>query len=137
MEELLGWWPILWTGRFLVLILLAGACAGSILYFLRFFRWRSVAVMWNARLPRIKKLGGKVAGNEVGIELDEDQDEQFAAVWRKLAEIDATRKADRELLDMTMLAVLQLREVQRDFFNDYDGPPPGSIGGGEGALGDQ
>jgi hypothetical protein len=54
LSELLGWPPILWTARVLVLILLLGACAGSILYFLRFIRWRSVAIMWNAGLPRIK-----------------------------------------------------------------------------------
>lgn len=68
LSEVLGWWPIIWTARVLALILLLGACAGSLLYFLRFFRWRSVAMMWNAGLPRIKKLGGRWGGQEIGVE---------------------------------------------------------------------
>jgi hypothetical protein len=118
----------------LVLILLLGACAGSLLYCLRFFRWRSVAIMWNAGLPRIKKLGGKWGGQEIGVELDERQEVGLEALKRRVNDMEVTRAVDRELLDQVVRALLQ-KEAQYDTFDR--GTPPGIAGGGEGTMEDQ
>jgi hypothetical protein len=118
----------------LVLILLLGACAGSILYFLRFFRWRSVAIMWNAGLPRIKKLGGKWGGQEIGVELEQGQEVGLDALARRVNEIEVARVVDRQLLNQAVQALLQ-KEAQHDTFDR--GTPPGIAGGGEGAMEDR
>lgn len=134
-EAFLGWWPILWTARLLVLILLLGAGAAAFLYCLRFFRWRSVAIMWNARLPKIKRVGGKFAGNDFGVDLDEDQDQQFEALARRVEELAVARAVDREAIEVMGEYLLRQQEAQRDFFNGES--PPRNLGGDAGTEADR
>jgi hypothetical protein len=127
-DALLGWWPILWTARLFVLILLLGACAASALYFLRFFRLKHVRAMWNARLPRVRSVGGKWGDTEFGVGLDQDQDEQFEAIRRQLAELESLREIDREAIERVARYLLR-KEGQYEFFDSRAGPPPGTTGG--------
>jgi hypothetical protein len=125
-SELFHWPPILWTGRLLVLIVFAGTSAGAFLYFLRFFRWRSVAIMWNARLPKIKKFGGKLAGSEVGVELDQGQDQQVVALARRVDEMAVARTIDREAIEEIVRYLIE-QEAQNDLFDPR--ALPGDTGG--------
>jgi hypothetical protein len=121
-EAFLGWWPILWTARALVLILLLGACAASALYFLRFFRWRAVVAMWNARLPRVRSVGGKLGGNEFAVDIDQDQ--QLEAVEDRMEKLEQKQKAGEQVIEDVVRYLLR-EEAQYEFFGDDPAPPHG------------
>lgn len=129
--EFLAWAPIFWTARVLLLIMLVGGGWCALLYFIRFFRWRSIAIMWNARLPKIKKFGGRVGGNEIGVELDENQDRQFDALATRVDELAIARTVDREAIE-EIVRYLIGKEAQRDIFDpDSLSGDPRRIGGAE------
>lgn len=81
-------------------------------------------MMWNARLPRVRKFGGKLGDNEVGIELDQDQDAQFAAVHKRIEELGVRQDVDREVIEEVVRYLLR-KEAQGEFFDRSElGPPP-------------
>jgi hypothetical protein len=127
-ESLLDWMPLLWTLRAVALILLVGGGWCAFLYFLRFVRPKHVRAMWNARLPRIRKFGGTLIGNDIGLELDEGQDEQFEAINRRMSEIEARRTIDRQAVE-EIGRYLLAKEAQHELFNRKPGPHPGAVGG--------
>ncbi len=47
-EAYLLWWPILWTGRIALLIVLVSVTISLVLYFARFLRLAHIRSMWNA-----------------------------------------------------------------------------------------
>ena len=97
---------------------------------LRFFRWRSVAMMWDARLPRIKRLGGKWGGQEIGVELDEG----LEALESRVDELALARAADGETIEEIIRYLIE-KEAQRDFYSP--GTLPGDAGGAGGAKADR
>lgn len=96
-EMYLLWEPILWTGRRVILILLAGTGLCLFLYFLRFVRFKHIAAMWNADMPRVTELGGEFAGQKVALKLDQTQGTQIAALEERMDTLEqAARKTHRK-----------------------------------------
>jgi hypothetical protein len=120
-DAFLGWWPILWTARWVTLILLVGGLIATPIFIVRLLH---LLLAWN---PRIREFGWtwKVFGQEIAgsAKLDSEQDEQLATIRRRLDELEAWRGIDRETLDATVAYLLR---QQHDLFDrpDLGGSPP-------------
>jgi hypothetical protein len=120
-DSLLDWAPLLWTLRVVALILLVGGGWCAFLYFLRFVRPKHVRAMWNARLPRLRGVGGKLAGNEFAVDLG--QDEQVDAVEDRLTKLESEQMATEQVVEDVVRFLLR-EEAQYELNID---PPPDGI----------
>jgi hypothetical protein len=120
-DSVLEWAPLLWTLRVVALILLVGGGWCAFLYFLRFVRPKHVRAMWNARLPRLRGVGGKLAGNEFAVDLG--QDEQVDAVEDRLTKLESEQMATEQVVEDVVRFLLR-EEAQYELNID---PPPDGI----------
>ena len=58
--RVLGWWPLLWTIRAALLIVVLTGSSVFLLLIARFFRWKHVKEMFTADLPVVRTVGGKL-----------------------------------------------------------------------------
>jgi len=64
LHGIFGWWPMVWTLRIGLLIIFLCLLYIFILNVLRFFRPANAKAMITGPLPRLRQLGGKIAGVE-------------------------------------------------------------------------
>jgi hypothetical protein len=115
--NVLGWWPLLWTIRVALLIVVL---AGSGVFFLlvaRFFRWKHIKVMFTADLPVVRTVGGKFAGVEATAQL-------AAADEATGTQLEVVNKRLDELHDFVQTLARVVAELPSEGAEDDDGTEP-------------
>lgn len=94
MVQILDWWPILWTARVTLVIVVGAIGLATFLYFARFLRPKHVKSMLLADLPSISEVGAEMGGNKVAIKLDKTQAAQIQTILDRVGELE---RAAREI----------------------------------------
>lgn len=115
-SDVLGWPPVVWMLRAVLLavglmvIFLVG------LYVVRFVRPKNLKAMWDAGLPRLKSFGakGEFFGQKLDLsaELDSDRDEQIRLLGERIESL-AEQQVDQ--LDMILDLSAGLRNIQESY----------------------
>lgn len=92
MGEITGWPPVVWTGRVLSIILMAGAGYIFFLFLLRFLNWKTIKGMALAPPPEIESVGGEFGGARAEIKLVA-QGRQLNAVEQRLKDLEDAHAA--------------------------------------------
>lgn len=74
LHGIFGWWPMVWTIRVALIILLSTLLYIYVLNILRFFRPANAKSVIAGPLPRLTQLGGKIAGVEATASLAESNE---------------------------------------------------------------
>jgi hypothetical protein len=84
MRHILLWLPLLWTIRFLLLVLTGGILYISTLYLARFLRPANARALFSGGLPALTSVGGtaKVLGQELTLsaDIDKQQTDRFSVI---------------------------------------------------------
>jgi hypothetical protein len=115
--DVLGWWPLLWTIRVALLIVVVTGTGVFLLLVARFFRWKHMKEMFTADLPVVRTVGGKFAGVEATAQLaaaDEAAGKQLELVSRRLD----------ELHDFVQTLARVVADVPSEGTEDDDEPAP-------------
>lgn len=92
LHGIFGWWPMVWTIRVALLTLFGTLLYVYVLNILRFFRPANARAMITGPLPRLRQVGGKIAGVEATASLadaDTVTAEQMAEMRSKLEALSA------------------------------------------------
>ena len=73
MGAVLGWLPVVWAMRIVLLVLLVGCSYVYLLLIAPFFRPAHIMRLLRADLPRVRRLGAEIAGNRAEVELAQEQ----------------------------------------------------------------
>jgi hypothetical protein len=97
MDPVLHWTPLVWALRVVALVILVDGLGLFTLATARFFRWKHMKRLVLADLPRVRRLGGEIAGAGATVELGQGpRDEQILLLEQRVAELH--RRID-ELMD--------------------------------------
>jgi hypothetical protein len=103
MPTVFRWIPLLWTLRVSALIVLVVGVLVYLLLAARFFRWKHLKALLRADLPRVRSVGGELAGTKATIELAD------AAAEERIASLAARVEALERIVDL-----LLEREIKRE-----------------------
>jgi hypothetical protein len=67
MNEILGWPPVVWTARILLVPVMGSATWITLVLVVRFFRPRNLRKLLRAELPTLDEVGGEFAGAKANV----------------------------------------------------------------------
>jgi hypothetical protein len=108
-SAVVGWSPFVWVLRCALVIIIVVATHVFVVALLRYFRVSVMRQMLNAPVPRLKGLGGKIAGVEANATFDEVEAEVVAEIARLNARVDELF----EYVDLLRKLVSRLAEKRR------------------------
>jgi hypothetical protein len=92
MRHILLWLPLLWTIRFLLLVLTGGILYISTLYLARFLRPADARALFSGGLPALTSVGGtaKVLGQELTLsaDIDKQQTGRLSVIEQRLHDLE-------------------------------------------------
>ncbi|HEX8211866.1 MAG TPA: hypothetical protein VF584_16945 [Longimicrobium sp.] len=102
MGHILLWLPLLWTVRFLLLVLTGGILYISTLYLARFLRPANARALYSGGLPALTRVEGtaKVLGQEVTLnaEIDSQRNDRLTLVEQRVGVLEIRIRQLREVL---------------------------------------
>lgn len=102
MRHILLWLPLLWTLRFLLLVLTGGILYISTLYLARFLRPANARALYSGSLPALTRVEGtaKVLGQEVTLnaEIDSQRNDRLTVVEQRVGVLEIRVRQMREVL---------------------------------------
>jgi hypothetical protein len=92
MGYILLWLPLVWTLRFLLLVLTGGILYVSTLYLARFLRPANARALFSGGLPALTSVGGtaKVLGQELTLsaDIDKQRSDRLSLVEKRLDDLE-------------------------------------------------
>ena len=113
LSGVLAWPPLVWILRTALSALGLAAILLAALFMVRFLRVKNVKAMWNAEMPRLRRLGGnaELFGQKLALnaDLDNDRDEQIRALHESVERLTEQQAGQ---LDMILELASGLRSIQ-------------------------